>query len=152
MKTHWTRLIAPGLCTLALLGLAGCKKQEVENSVDTAGKSIEKGVEKAVPTVQKAVEKAVPVIEKGVAKGAKTAVELATTGKVKAAFIADKTIPASEIGVSTSGNVIFLTGTVKSAAQKHQASVVAQKTAGGGYAIKNELKIAGGNPVPMKKK
>ena len=151
MRTYRARMLGPTLCALALIGAAGCQKQEVEKTVEDAGKTIERGAEKAVPAVEKGMATAVPAVEKAGKAVAKTAVEMAMTGKVKTALIANKTISASEINVDTVGKVVYLRGTVPSAAQKNLAGVIAKKEAGNGYAVKNELKIAGAQPAAKKK-
>lgn len=158
-----SRMLAPALAMAALWGVAGCQDKnkngvpespatsgQIEKTLDNAGKTIEKGVEKAVPAIEKGVKDAVPVIEKNVKTGARLTENAATTGKVKAALMADKSVPASTIDVDTKNNTVFLRGRVKSNAQRAQASIIARKNAGG-YNIKNELKVVGAAPASVKR-
>ena len=145
MKTQKMWLTGAGMCVVALLG-AGCQDKNNNGVPDTPATStqIEKTVENAGQSVEKMANKAEPVLENAAKTGARMLSNAAATGKVKAALIADKTIAASEIDVTTKNNAVYLQGTVKSAAQKHLAGQIAKNEAGTGYAIKNELKIAGG--------
>src|SRR5688500_13026459 len=137
-----SRLLWPVL-GVAMVSVVGCQDKnnngvpespatgaQVENTLDNAGRSNEKSIDKAVPAIEETVE-----------SGAKIATDAATTGKVKTALMADKTISASEIDVDTKNRVVHLRGTVKNAAQKNLASQIAKKQVGEGFTIKNELKV-----------
>ena len=141
------------LLGVTMLALVGCQDRNNNGQPDSVatGTQIEKTLDDAGKTIEKGVDKAVPVIEKTVEDGAKIATDAATTGKVKTALMADKTISASEIDVDTKNRVVHLRGTVQNAAQKNLAGHIAKKQAGNGFSVKNELKVTGGKPATTKK-
>ncbi len=148
-----TWLNGAGLCAVALLGAAGCQDKNDNGMPDTpaTGAQIEKSLEKTGDAVENAVDGAVPAIKNAGSEVVGTAEDIGTTGKVKSALIADKTISATEINVTTKDAVVHLQGTVKNAAQKNLVSQIAKKAAGSGYTIKNQLVVAGGSSPMMKK-
>lgn len=149
------RFLAPGLAASFLL-VSGCQdkdkdgvpdapatSQQIERTVDDAGKTVEKGVEKAVPALEKGVATAVPAIEKSVEKGASMAADATITGKVKSALLANKNITAANIDVDTKNKIVYLSGSVTTNGQRALASQIARKAAGAGHPIKNNLKVIG---------
>jgi len=72
----------------------------------------------------------------------RTAEDDAITAKVKAAFIADKTVKAHNIDVDTNRGVVTLTGTVSSAAERDQAIAIANRTSGVNE-VRDQLKVTG---------
>lgn len=153
MKMQKTWLGGAGLCAVALLGAAGCQDKNNNGMPDTPATApqIEKTLDNAGAKVGKAVDNAVPAIKNAGKEVVGTAEDIGTTGKIKTALMADKTISASEINVTTKDAVVHLQGSVKNAAQKNLAGQIAKKEAGAGYTIKNELMVAGGSSAMMKK-
>jgi hypothetical protein len=56
--------------------------------------------------------------------------EATTTGKIKAKMALDDTIRARSIDVTTSGDVVTLSGVVRSAAERNRALLLARETEG----------------------
>lgn len=140
-------LLMVGLAA-GVFGLNGCQDknnngmpdsaattEQIENKVSEAGRTVEKGVATAVPAVEKAVE-----------KGVDMASDAGVTGKVKAALMADPTIKAMNIDVTTKNKVVTLNGTVANNAQRALAVQIAKKAAGAGHPVKSALKVAGNRP------
>ena len=137
----WNFLVA-GLA-VGVVGLAGCQDKnnnglpdspatttQIENKVDAAATAVEKGADKAAVT-----------IEKGTEKGVNMAGDAAITGKVKSALLADTSLKATAIDVTTKNDVVMLDGTVPTDAQRALASKIAKDAAGSGHPIKNNLKV-----------
>jgi hyperosmotically inducible protein len=61
---------------------------------------------------------------------AEAASDAALTAKVKSSFAADPLVSASPIGVTTSGGVVYLTGSVKSEQERQRAIQLVQGVAG----------------------
>jgi osmotically-inducible protein OsmY len=94
-----------------------------------ADRAREKGAEvasKGAEVASKAATKAADVatkVEEGVA-------ESAITAKIKSKMVLDDLVKARTIGVSTTGSVVTLTGTVGSAAERDRAVRLAKETNG----------------------
>ena len=137
--TSWYSVLGVG--TIVLTGLAGCQDTNNNNQPDAPATApqIEKGIDKAGQAISEAADSAV-----------ETTAQATTTGKVKSAIMANKTIDSTKIDVDTKDKVVYLRGTVANAAQSKLAASIAAKTASG-YTIKNELKVTGGASPVMKK-
>ena len=135
----WYSMLGAG--AIVLTGLAGCQDRNNNNQPDAPATEpqIERGLEKAGNAATEAADTAV-----------ETAAQAATTGKVKSAIMANKTIDSTKIDVDTKDKVVYLRGTVANAAQSKLAQSIAAKTAEG-YTVKNELKVSGGASPAMKK-
>ncbi len=145
-KSSLPLLLTSGLA--GVLFLAGCQdknnngmpdspatSQQIENKANNAGKTLEQGVEKIVPAIEKTAQ-----------KGANLASDAAVTAKVKYALIANKSIEAASIDVTTKSSVVFLDGHVASNAQRALASQLARNASG--HQVKNNLKVVA--PVKVK--
>ena len=62
--------------------------------------------------------------------GGEAASDAALTAKIKSSFTADPLLSASAIGVTTSGGVVHLTGSVKSEQERQRAIQLIQGVAG----------------------
>jgi hyperosmotically inducible periplasmic protein len=67
--------------------------------------------------------------------------DTAVTAKVKSSFAADPLVSASAIGVTTSGGVVYLTGSVKSAQERQRAIQLVQGVAGVREIVVRELAV-----------
>jgi osmotically-inducible protein OsmY len=67
--------------------------------------------------------------------------DTAITAKVKSSFAADPLVSASAIGVTTSGGVVYLTGSVKSAQERQRAIQLVQGVAGVREIVVRELAV-----------
>jgi hyperosmotically inducible protein len=72
----------------------------------------------------------------------RTAEDDAITARVKAAFVADKTVKAHAIDVDTNRGVVTLKGTVASPAERDQAIAIANRTPGV-FEVRDQLKVSG---------
>ena len=72
----------------------------------------------------------------------RTAEDDAITARVKAAFIADKSVKAARIDVDTNRGVVTLLGTVSSPAERDQAVALANRTPGV-FEVRDRLKVSG---------
>jgi len=82
---------------------------------------------------QKARERGAELGEKAAEaanKAGETLVEASVTAKIKAKMALDDTVKARTINVSTSGTVVTLTGTVRSASERSRAVALARETSG----------------------
>jgi hyperosmotically inducible periplasmic protein len=69
-----------------------------------------------------------------------TAHEAALTTKIKAKMALDDTVRARSIDVTTSGSVVTVSGTVRSAAERERAVALARETAGVSQVV-NHLEV-----------
>jgi len=87
-----------------------------------ADRARQQGAEAASKAATKAAEVATKVEE--------TVAEAAITTKIKSKMVLDDLVKARTIGVSTTGSVVTLTGTVASAAERERAVRIAKETNG----------------------
>lgn len=122
-------------------------------AVANAGEAVAEGTAKAVDATGKAVEKGAVAVGKGagkvVATTAKGAAEagqaVSLTPKVKNALLVDDKIAAYNLNVDTDAatNTVTITGPVPNAAEKKRVTAVAQKAAGAGIKIVNNVTVGG---------
>jgi hyperosmotically inducible protein len=72
----------------------------------------------------------------------RTAEDDVITARVKAAFVADKTVKAHDIDVDTNRGVVTLKGSVSSPAERDQAIAIANRTPGV-FEVRDQLKVTG---------
>ena len=72
----------------------------------------------------------------------RTAEDDAITARVKAAFIADKTVKAHDIDVDTNRGVVTLKGTVASPVERDRAVAIANRTKGV-FEVRDQLTVSG---------
>ena len=158
MQMKWTQLV--GLGAVVLASAAGCADRnnngqpdsaatpgEVAQSTDTAVKKMGNAASGAGQSLENAATGAGKTLE-----GAGDAMTI--TPKVKTALGNNASLMGSRIDVDTNGttNTVTLKGMVKNAAQSKLAQNLAQKSAGAGFKVVNQLKVTGGASSMMKKK
>jgi hypothetical protein len=149
----WSTLL--GASAIALIGVAGCADRNKNGQPDSAATEpeISKAVDKAGDAAKSAGTTVVKGTEKAANAVAETGENAVTTGKIKAAFMANPSIKALAINVSTQSDqkTVMLDGNVTNAAQKGLAGQLAKKNAPADFKIQNNLKVAGGASPMMKK-
>ncbi len=130
----WSSLLSASALTILCLG--GCADKNNNGQPDTISQP---AVNKTVSEVKNAATKAVDSAEV-------VAANSATTARIKGAFVTDAILKARTIDVTTdtTKKTVRLDGTVQTAAQKTQASKIAQRNAPAGFKIINNLKVAAG--------
>ncbi len=116
-----------------------------EKAVDATGKAVEQGAAAVEHGAAKAVDATGKAVE-GVAKGAAEAGQaVALTPKVKNALLVDDKIAAYKLNVDTdaANNTVTITGSAPNAAEKKRITAVAQKAAGAGIKIMNNVTVGG---------
>jgi hyperosmotically inducible protein len=115
-QTHWNIFIV--IIMTFVFGFAGCQQ---EGTAEKAGTKIDQATEKAVKNMDQTTEKAGKKIEEtGEAINAKVekAEEImddsAITAKIKAEILSDPLLKVSQISVTTTNNVVTLSGVVDS--------------------------------------
>ena len=73
--------------------------------------------------------------------GGEAASDAAITAKVQSSFAADPLVSASAIGVTTSGGVVYLTGSVKSEQERQRAIQLVQGVPGVKEIVLRELAV-----------
>jgi len=101
-----------------VFGFAGCQQ---EGKSEKAGKNIDQTTEKAVQKIDEASEKAGNKIEGAgeainakVEKAGEIMDDSAITAKIKAEILSDPLLKVSQINVTTTNNVVMLSGVVDS--------------------------------------
>ena len=159
---------AVGVFALFSFAAVGCTpeaREDVSQAGENVGQATEKSVEGTAEAVGNAGEAVVVGAEKTgeavaegaqqVAKGAERAVEkgaeevadvgqvMGLTAKVKNALYADKVISGYKLNVDTSGenDTVSIMGKAPSEAEKKRITQVAQKAAGSGIKIVNNVTV-----------
>jgi hyperosmotically inducible protein len=101
-------------------------QKKTGDAVDRAGDAVATAGRKAGDAADKAGDK----IGDAASKSADATADAAVTAKVKTKFLADSSISGLKIDVDTKANVVTLTGTVATAAEKRRAVEVAKETDG----------------------
>ncbi|MFN2355812.1 MAG: BON domain-containing protein [Desulfopila sp.] len=117
MKGTYSRLFSV-FCLVFLVGLAGCKSEEpaetptqrVERAAESSGQAIEKAGEAVADSAERAGE---------------YMSDTAITGRIKAAILRDPLLKMSQVEVTTTNNVVRLSGTVDSQASINRAVEIA---------------------------
>lgn len=150
----WKKWLGTG--AIALMAASGCADRNKNGQPDSVATEaeVDRATDKTGDVVAGAADKvgdAVSSAASTIAKEGKNVDDaLVITPKVKAALAANASIKAMDINVDTTDKNVTLSGTVNSAAQKTAAGVIAKKNAPG-YAIVNNLKVAGGAAAKVKK-
>jgi osmotically-inducible protein OsmY len=165
-ETRWIKFAGVG--AMALMVMVGCTGADtdgdgktadspegaaVQNTVDSAQNSASNAADNvgnaagdagaAASNAASSVGNAASNAASKVADAGKNLDDAAViTPKVKAAFIANASLKARNINVSTTDKNVTLEGTVQNAAQKTLATNIAKQNAPG-YNIVNNLKVAG---------
>lgn len=101
-------------------------QKKAGDAADRAGEAVATAGRKAGDAADKAGDK----IGDAASKTAEATADAAVTAKVKTKFLADSSIAGLKIDVDTKDNVVTLSGTVSSAAEKRRAVEVARDTDG----------------------
>lgn len=146
----WNRWL--GLSAIVLVAAGGCADRNKNGQPDSVATSseIDKSMGSADEKAANALDKAGETAGDLAKQGGKLVDNAATTGKIKSAIVADKTIDSTAVDVDTNNNVVYLRGTVKNAAQKNLAERIARKNADG-VKVVNQLKVSGNTPNTAKK-
>lgn len=131
---------------VGVLGVAGCADRNKDNVPESPATQTE--VEKTAGNIGDKVEDAA----KDAGKAVEGLADAATiTPKIKTALAGNAALKGTTIDVDTQGSTdtVYLTGTVKSAAQSKAAQTIAAKNAPG-FKIKNQLKVAAGSAAGKK--
>jgi hyperosmotically inducible protein len=97
-QTHWNIFIV--IIMAFVFGFAGCQQ---EGTGEKAGKKIDQATEKAGKTMDQKTEKAEETMD-----------DSAITAKIKAEILSDPLLKVSQISVTTTNNVVTLSGVVDS--------------------------------------
>ncbi len=107
-------------------GLDDTAQAKTGEAADKAGDAVATAGKKVGDAADKAGDK----IGDAASKTAEATADAAVTAKVKTKFLADSSIAGLKIDVDTKDNVVTLSGTVASAAEKRRAVEVARETDG----------------------
>jgi len=151
--TAWTKWL--GIGAITLVTAAGCADRNKNGQPDSVatGAEMDKAAEKTGDAIAGAADKTGDAMSSAADKAGSAMKNLddaaVITPKVKTALANNASLGGSKIDVDTTDQNVTLSGSVKNAAQKNAAGMIAKKNAPG-YKVVNNLKVAGGASGKMK--